>query len=753
MHATSGWVRGMPGYVHGSPESACPGAPRVRVGHHEFGVLMAGPHVPVLPGRVLFGAAYYHEYQPYPRLKTDLDLMVDAGFSVVRVGESVWSTWEPADGVFELDWLQEVLDGAAERDISVVLGTPTYAIPAWLARKHPEVMAERASGVPIPYGHRQNVDHSHPAFRYHAERVVRAIVGRYAAHPAVIGYQVDNEPGAELLHNHGVFEGFRDWVAREYGSVEEVNRRWGLTYWSHRLGDFADLWRPDGNTTQGYDLAWRRYQAWLTTDFIGWQAELVRSLAREDQFVTTCLAYGRPGADDEAVAGQLDVVAANPYYAMQDAFARPRPAGALQGLPPPWKRESGSWWVTYEADLRRGADARPFLVTETNASSIGESWSNYPAYDGQWRQAAWTLVSRGARMVEYWHWHSLHYGTETYWGGVLGHSLTPGRTYDEVARIGAELAAAADAVTDLVPDVDVAFLRSTESRWALQFQPALSLPGSPQPDPDSYERVFAAFYRGFTEAGRQGAVAVPDDVAADPAGFAARFPVLVAPVLYVASEALLEALSAYVQAGGHLVATFRTGYVDRDGQARHEVAPGALRAAAGMSYLEFSNLSADLPLAAGGDADGFALPDGARAGAWADGITVEGATVLAGYDHPHFGRWPALTTHPHGRGRLTWVGTLPDDATIRALAAWAVPEPANAAWTDLPPSVAVTGAARADGSHLHFVTNWSPDPATAAAPTNLRDVVSDRSVASHERIELGPWDVQVLEEDTAPQAD
>lgn len=699
----------------------------------------------------MFGAAYYPEYQPYLRLKTDLDLMVEAGFSVVRVGESVWSTWEPDDGVFDLEWLQPVLDAAAERSISVVLGTPTYAIPTWLARKHPEVMAQRAGGVPIPYGHRQNADHSHPAFRYHAERVVRAVVGRYAAHPAVIGYQVDNEPGAEILHNPGVFEGFRSWLRQEYGSVQELNDRWGLTYWSHRLGDLSDLWRPDGNTTQGYDLAWRRYQASLTTDFIGWQAGIVRGLARPDQFVTTCLAYGRPGTDDDAVAAELDIVSANPYYAMQDALARPRPAGPLQGLAPQWKRESGSWCISYEADLRRGAAGLPFLVTETNAGSIGEMWSNYPGYDGQWRQAAWTLVSRGARMVEYWHWHTLHYGTEAYWGGVLGHGLTPGRVYSELARVGAEFAAAGDAVTDLVPDVDVAFLRSTESRWALQFQPALAVPGTPDPEPDSYERVFAAFYRGFTEAGLQGAVAVAADLLADPAGFAATFPVLVTPVLYVASEDLLGALAAYVDAGGHLVATFRTGYVDEDAQVRHVVAPGPLRAAAGVSYLEYSNLSVDLPLRAGPPAPAEAHPElaaGATATAWADGLVTEGATVLATYDHPHFARWPAITTHRSGRGRLTWVGTLPDDATIRALARWAVPRPANARWAPFPLSVAVSGAVRRDGSHLSFLTNWSAEPVTLRAPAPVRDILSGVDIPSGEPIVLDAWDVRLVTDPT-----
>src|ERR1700677_826675 len=98
---------------------------------------------------VLFGAAYYHEYQPAERLAADLDLMAAAGFTVIRVGESVWSTWEPEDGEFDLEWLSPVLDGAHERGIGVLLGTPTYAAPPWLQRKHPEIAARRADGTAV----------------------------------------------------------------------------------------------------------------------------------------------------------------------------------------------------------------------------------------------------------------------------------------------------------------------------------------------------------------------------------------------------------------------------------------------------------------------------------------------------------------------------------------------------------------------------------------------------------------------------
>ena len=273
--------------------------------------------------RVLFGAAYYHEYQPYDRLDVDLDLMQEAHFSVIRVGESVWSTWEPENGQFNLDWLEPVLNGAARRGISVILGTPTYAVPPWLARLYPEIAGERSTGERIPWGARQEVDFTHPAFLFHADRVIRKILRRYAGHPAVVGFQVDNEPGLHLLHNRGVFQRFVDDLRHRYGDVDSLNREWGLVYWSHRLSTWDDLWAPDGNTQPQYDVAWRRFQAAQTTRFINWQADIVREYSSPGQFVTTCIAYDRPAVDDDLVTDALDTTGGNLYYAMQDGLQLP----------------------------------------------------------------------------------------------------------------------------------------------------------------------------------------------------------------------------------------------------------------------------------------------------------------------------------------------------------------------------------------------------------------------------------------------
>ncbi|MCU1596565.1 MAG: beta-galactosidase [Glaciihabitans sp.] len=688
---------------------------------------------------ILFGAAYYTEYQTTDRLDEDLDLMQEAGFTVIRVGESVWSTWEPRDGDFDLDWLQPVLDGAHKRGISVILGTPTYAIPPWLQKKHPELAGETESGKPMPWGGRQEADYSSPVFRHYAERVIRKITQRYADHPAIIGFQVDNEPGLLLLHNAGTFAEFVNRLRQKYGTPERLNEEWGLVYWSHRIAEWNELWVPDGNWQPQYDLAWRRYQADVTTEYIAWQADIVRQYASADQFVTTCIAYGRPALNDLKLAADLDVTAGNPYYAMQDGLDATKEAPSVAHF-----TSTGVWGLIKQADRLYSTKQERFLVTETDAASIGGPSINYPPYPGQLAQAALALISRGAAMIEYWHWHTLHFGTETYWGGVLPHSQKPGRIYREVAALGATLKKLGPVIEGYTPDADIGFLFSTDSRFAFQFFPPLTTPDGAG-DPSSYDRIFDSFYRGVIESGRQARVLHVDQFVALDAGELARtLPVLVVPGFYISTDSELDALRAYAEAGGHLVLGPRTGYADVEGRARLAVAPAGLSDAAQVWYEEFSNLHGSLPVVGAGDVE---WPAAAAATAWADGLIVDGAEVIARYEHPELGRFPAVTTASAGQGRITTVGTVPNPAFGRALAEWMVASPIASEWdSSNAPGVIVSSGVVENGSRVWFIHNWSSVESSLPLPSSTTELVDlDTGHAlTGTALSLGPWSVRIL---------
>jgi beta-galactosidase len=701
------------------------------------------------PRRVMFGAAYYHEYQPEARLDEDLDLMADAGFTVIRVGEATWARWEPSDGEFDLDWLAPVLDGAHARGIGVIIGTPTFALPMWMTRKHPELAVKLADGARMGWGRREEIDLTSPTFRFYAERVTRRIVTRYAGHPAVIGYQAHNEPGLHLIYNDGAVEGFRDHLARTYESVEELNRRWGLVFWSHDLSDWSDLWHPQGNAQPQYDLAWRRYQAHLTTEFIAWLADVVRDHALPQQFVTTDVALDRPAVHESEVADALDVAGVNAYYRMQDGFQ----IGAERATRKSWITAEGPWVVALKGDRGYAAQQAPFLVFETNASAAGGPADNHPPYNGQLRQAAWSLVSRGATMVEYWHWQSLHYGTETYWGGVLPHDQKPGRVYREVQQLGAELQKAGPDVASLTPDYDVAFLYSLPSKWGLAYQPYRADDTSHphiQRNERAYQEINEALYRGAFERGAQArlihdrqVIDSEDRILIDPEEAARTFPRLVAAGLYVASDAMLAWLDKYAEAGGHLLVGVRTGYANEEANARRELKPALL--STGATYQEFTTLDEPVSLRA---SEEFALPADAAALHWADGLMPSDAVTLASYDHPQFGSWACLTTRPHGAGRISTLGAVPNPSFSRRLLEWFVPDAVQDEWGASATTARVSSGVNPSGRRIQFLHNWSWEPATLRVPKPSRDVLSGESIDSGETLQLGSWDVRVISDVT-----
>jgi beta-galactosidase len=215
--------------------------------------------------------------------------------------------------------------------------------------------------------------------------------------------------------------------------------------------------------------------------------------------------------------------------------------------------------------------------------------------------------------------------------------------------------------------------------------------------------------------------------------------VLVVPALYIADDALLDALDAYARAGGHLVLGFRTGYADEESRARPEVMPGRLREAVGATYREYTNLATPVRLTAAG---GFDLPEGATATAWADALVPEGAETVLGYEHPHLGRWAAATTNAHGRGRVTYVGTLPDREAAVALGRWLrrSPDP----WEGRAETVTVTSARNGEGDRVFFVSNWSWEPTRVSMPVAGRDLLGSGTLRVDRELDLGPWDVRVL---------
>jgi beta-galactosidase len=685
---------------------------------------------------VLYGAAYYNEYMPQDtptaqaeRLDKDIALMKRAGLNVVRMGESTWSLWEPEDGRFDYAWMDRIVDAMGKAGIKVILGTPTYSIPAWMAHQHPEILAERTSGglfggnaQPVPYGLRQNMDTDSPAYRFYAERLIRHIVAHYKDNPTVIGWQLDNETSSYDAANHDVFVGFQHYLEKKFVTPEALSKAWFLNYWGQDLHTWEDLPRRDGTISTSYKLEWTRWSQMRVTGFLAWQSKLVRECAGARQFVTTD--YGgmmKRDVNENAVAEHLDIVADNIYHGTQDHYD-----GSIQAM---------------QSDFARSLKHTNFLVTETNAQTIGwSSQGQFPPYDGQLREDVYTYLASGANMVEYWHWASIAAGQETYWKGILSHDLEPNRMYEEMSRTAHELEKIGPHLVDLKVKNDVAILWSRDSANAISFMPygGAVPPSSWSGEPDGYVSVVQQMHRVLYKL-NIGA----DFVFPDTQDFSA-YKVLIVPVLYIADDALLARISDYVKHGGHVVMTYKSGFANENSAVRWVRAPGPLREAAGISYQEFSTL--EKPLALKGDP--FKAGDANKVEYWAEFLMPEHATPLAYYDHPFFGKWPAITENNFGTGTLLYEGTYLSDALQTAMLKRAISQ-AGLATSDQesPAAVHVQHGVNRMGKKVHYYFNYSAAPAKAnyeyGSGTNLLD---GKTVAAHAELTLAPWDVAIVEE-------
>ena len=662
---------------------------------------------------VLYGVAYYPDYMPYDRLDRDVQLMQQAGISVVRMGESSWGLWEPEEGKFDYAWMDRAVEKMHQAGIRVILGTPTYSIPAWLYHNHPEILITKLGGQPLFYGIRQNTDLVNPVYRFYCERVIRKILEHYKNNPAVIGYQIDNETSSGGAANADVQVGFAEYLKRKFKTVDELNRVWGLNYWGQRLNDWTELPPRDGIINPGWKLEWERYSQWLTTDFLAWQAGIASEYKRPDQFITHDFAGPpRPEVNESDTVRTLDIAAANPYHGTQEWF---------DGMT-----------SSYAGDYTRSLKQTNYLITETNADAIGwDSKEQFPPYDGQMRLDVYTHISSGANMVEYWHWHSLHYGQETYWKGVLTHDLEPGRPYVEVSRTAHELQRIGPRIVDYKRANKVAILYSNDSHYGIDFMKFSDRVGYHS----VMQQLYGALYRNNVGV---------DFVFPESKNFS-DYKVIVVPPLYVASDETLNKLVEFVRNGGHLVVTFKSGFTNEYDTVRWTMAPGPLREAAGFHYQEFSSLRQSLalkgdPFQVGGDDN--------KVSEWAEMLIPDTAEALAYYDHPFFGKYPAITRNHFGEGTLTYEGTVLTDK-LQEKVVLGVLQLAGLTGPDqsLPAPVRVKHGTSRSGKTIHFYLNYSSEPqAVVYSYLGGDDLLTQSAVKHSQRITLKPWDLAVVEE-------
>ena len=516
--------------------------------------------------KLLYGAAYYDEYMPYDRLQQDVAMMKKAGINTVRIAESTWSTCEPQEGVFDFSHVERVMDAMEEVGINVIIGTPTYAIPTWMVKSHPDVMAETVKGRGI-YGARQIMDITHPVYRFYAERVIRKLMECTAHRKCVIGFQVDNETKYYGTAGKNVQEKFVKYLRKKFNNdLDAMNHEFGLDYWSNRINAWEDFPDVRGTINGSLGAEFEKFQRTLVDEFLSWQADIVNEYRREDQFITHNFdfewrgySYGvQPDVNHYHAAKALTIAGTDIYHPTQDDLT-----GAE---------------IAFGGDMTRSLKRDNYLVLETEA----QGYPGWTPYKGQLRLQAYSHLASVANSVMYWHWHSIHNSFETYWRGLLSHDMQENAPYREACIIGNEFSRLGSHLVNLKKKNDVAILVSNEALTALKW---FGIEATAAGDNGiGYNDVVRWLYDALFKMNIECDFVWPESDNLD------QYKAIFVPALYAAPDELLEKLKQYIANGGTLVATFKTAFVNENVKVSHEMQPHILSNCFGISYQQFTFL-------------------------------------------------------------------------------------------------------------------------------------------------------------------
>jgi beta-galactosidase len=648
------------------------------------------------------GAAWYPEQWPESRWDADLTLMEQAQINFVRVGEFAWSTIEPREGEFHLEWLQRAVRAAERHHIAVVMGTPSAAPPAWLTQKYPETLRTMENGRKDGHGKRQQFDWSDPKYRELSRKVAEKMAEAFGHDANVIGWQIDNEYANES-YGASTQAQFQSWLRAKYGTLENLNKRWTTAYWSETYQDWNQIPIPDHGSNPGLMLNWKEFVSDTWRSYQKNQLDAIRAHAEPRQMITTNMMGWFDAYDHYTVAQDLDFASWDDYVGT--GHLDPVRNGATH-------------------DLTRGFLRKNFWVMETQPGFVNWQTDNNTLDKGEVRAMAWNAIGHGSEAVEYWQWRSALNGQEQYHGTLVGPDGTPVPLYEEVKQIGAEFEKALPALAGTTVRSQVAVLQDYPSRWAINWQ-RHNKAFDPVDDLLSYYAPLHELARSV-------------DIVADTAPLT-QYKLVVAPALNVLTPQAAKNLEAYVRAGGHLVLGQRSAMKDEDNSLFPERQPGPLAALLGARVEQFYALIKTVPVnGVWGDAQDTV---------WAEqlGVTDPATQVLMRYgvSNGWLDGQPAAVTRKVGRGTITYIGASLDAAAMRRAAEWMLKESDVATvLPEIPADVDV--AIRSDAKvRVLILTNYGLETRNLKLPHKMHDVLMGEDTTS---VSLPRFGVAVLQE-------
>ncbi|MGF7168528.1 beta-galactosidase [Sphingobium xanthum] len=649
--------------------------------------------------RLWLGSAWYPEQWPESAWEEDLRLMQGHGANVVRIGEYAWSRMEPTEGQYEMDWLVRAVRLAGKYGMKVVIGTPTDTPPAWMTQKYPDTLQIDGNGKRLGHGGRRQFSISSQRYRQFAQIIVTKMAEAVKNEPNVIGWQIGNEPTDES-YDPEARAAWVAWLKQRYGTLDKLNEAWTTAYWSQTYTDWEQVPFNTDKANPGWMLELKRFVTSQWRAFHRNQLDAIRAVIGDKQFIT--INFGGLGwanrFDRYEMNRDLDVTSWDDYVGMGHLKAYRN--GATHDLVRGWKRQN--FWVM---------ETQPGFVNWAPVSNM--------LYPGETRALAWQSVGHGADAVLYWQWRNALNGQETMHGSIVGPDGRPLPIYSEVQQIGRDFAKASAALKGTTPISPVAILQDYPSRWAIDFQ-------LHHKDYDQIETLLD-YYQPLKDA--LGAV---DMVEAAEAPLA-RYRLVVAPSLNVITDEMAKRLTDYVQGGGHLILGPRSGMKDEYNRLDTVRQPGPLATLLGGQVEQYYALDEEISVGSG------------KASIWAELLSTSAPDTQVLLRYGKANGWldgkPAVISRKVGKGRITYVGALVDDAVMKGLMDTALGDAGVVRDFGVPADVELM-TREGNGKRIVILVNHGREAREVALPSAMTDILGSGKVR---KVSLAPEGVAVLQ--------
>ncbi|SEM52124.1 beta-galactosidase [Streptacidiphilus jiangxiensis] len=639
-------------------------------------------------GGLAFGGDYNPEQWDEEVWKQDDELMRRAGVNLATVGVFSWALLEPEEGRYDFAWLDAHLDRLHTNGVAVDLATPTASPPPWFTLAHPDALPVGPDGTRLTHGSRDTYCLAAPAYRDAARGLASVLAERYGDHPAVVLWHVHNEY-VTLCWCDRTAAAFRVWLRARHGSLDALNEAWGTAFWSQRYTSWEQVLPPRAtqwHKNPGQALDFRRFWSDETLAAYREQRDAIR--AHSDRPVTTNLMLpGYQNLDLWDFGREVDLVSIDHYPTAPGVDAAADTA--------------------FGADRARSfAGGAPWLLMEQGTNTVYAGDRTLGKEPGEILRHSLGHIARGSEGALFFQWRQSRAGAETWHSAMVPHAGPDSRTFREVARTGAAVGRLGELAGSTVR-AEVAVLHDSDAWWALDVD------GLPSAELD-YHAALRRAHRALWDAG------VTTDFA-HPEQELGRYRLVVAPALFLLSDAGAVNLRRYVEGGGTLFVQHATGYVDDRLHARLGGYPAApLREALGIRVEEYRPLRRE---------ERITLSDGSHATAWSESLRAEGAETIASYTHGLLAGTPALTRHSFGAGQGWYLSARLDDTDHAALVARLLDATGvRPELPGLPPGVEAVTRHAADGRRWHVVMNHGAEPAQLPQP--LHDLLTDGPVSA-----------------------